>query len=109
MEPADTLTPDRAFERRFALALLARVLDRVKAERPADADLIPFLGGAGELRSYADVAATRGCSEGAVKVAVHRLRARYRDIVRAEIRETVADERDVDDEIRHLLEVVAAT
>ena len=106
LEPADTRTPEREFERRFALALLARVLDRVRAERPGDADLLPFVGGPGEARPYAEIAAARGTSESAVKVAVHRLRERWRAAVRAEVRETVADEKDVDDEIRHLLDVV---
>lgn len=105
-EPSHEMTPEREFERRFALALLARVLDRVRAERPGDADLLPYVGGAGDARPYAEIAAARGASEGAVKVAVHRLRARYRECLRAEIRETVAQDADVDDEIRHLLEVV---
>lgn len=105
-EPSHEMTPEREFERRFALALLARVLERVRAERPGDADLLPYVGGAGDARPYAEIAASRGASEGAVKVAVHRLRARYRECLRAEIRETVAQDADVDDEIRHLLEVV---
>ncbi len=106
-EPSHEMTPEREYERRFALALLARVLGRVKAERADAADLLPYVGGAGDARPYAEIAALRGTTEGAVKVAVHRLRARYRECLRAEIRETVAEERDVDDEIRHLLEVVA--
>jgi RNA polymerase sigma-70 factor (ECF subfamily) len=107
-EPSHDMTPEREYERRFALALLARVLGRVKADRPDDADLLPYVGGAGDARPYAEIAAVRGTTEGAVKVAVHRLRARYRECLRAEIRETVAEERDVDDEIRHLLEVVGS-
>jgi RNA polymerase sigma factor (sigma-70 family) len=106
-EPSHDLTPEREYERRFALALLARVLARVRDDRPGDADLLPYVGGTGDARPYAEIAAARGTSEGAVKVAVHRLRARYREHLRAEIRETVAEEADVDDEIRHLLEVVA--
>lgn len=105
-EPSHDLTPEREYERRFALALLARVLARVRDEREGDADLLPYVGGTGAARPYAEIAAARGTSEGAVKVAVHRLRARYREHLRAEIRETVADEADVDDEIRHLLDVV---
>jgi len=106
-EPSHDLTPEREFERRFALALLARVLERVARDRPDDADLLPFVGGAGDARPYAEIAARRGASESAVKVAVHRLRARYREVLRAEIRETVAEDADVDDEIRHLLDVVS--
>lgn len=105
-EPSHDLTPEREYERRFALALLARVLDRVLAERPGDTDLLPYVGGEGDARPYAEIAALRGSTEGAVKVAVHRLRARYREHLRAEIRETVTDDADVDEELRHLLEVV---
>ena len=105
-EPAHDLTPEREYERRFALALLARVLARVRDERPDDADLLPYVGGTGDARPYAEIAAARGTSEGAVKVAVHRLRARYREHLRAEIRETVADDAEVDEELRHLLDVV---
>jgi RNA polymerase sigma-70 factor (ECF subfamily) len=105
-EPSHDLTPEREFERRFALALLARVVEFVRAERAEDADLLPYVGGSGDVRPYAEIAARRGTSEGAVKVAVHRLRARYRERLRAEIRETVAEDADVDDEIRHLLDVV---
>lgn len=108
LEPADTRTPERAFERRFALTLLARVLERVRAERPGDADLLPFVGGPGEARPYAEIAAARGVSEGAVKVAVHRLRDRWRETLREEVLATVADEADVDDEIRHLRDVLAS-
>ncbi|MCE9635654.1 MAG: sigma-70 family RNA polymerase sigma factor [Planctomycetes bacterium] len=105
-EPSHDLTPERWFERRFALALLARTLARLEADRPGDADLLPFVGGKGDAPPYAEIAKARGTSEGAVKVSVHRLRARYRECLRAEIRETVADDADVDDEIRHLLAVL---
>jgi RNA polymerase sigma-70 factor (ECF subfamily) len=106
-EPSHEKSPEREYERRFALALLARVVKTVADERPGDADLLPYVGGAGDARPYAEIAARRGSTEAAVKVAVHRLRARYRECLRAEIRETVVEERDVDDEIRHLLDVVA--
>jgi RNA polymerase sigma-70 factor (ECF subfamily) len=105
-ELVDAMTPERAFERRFALTLLARALERVRTERPDDADLLPFIGGPGEPRPYAEIAAARRTSEGAVKTAVHRLRARWSDLVRAEVRDTVAADADVDDEIRHLMDVV---
>lgn len=112
-EPVDTLTPERAFERRYALTLLSRALVRTQAEfaaapRPETfAALLPFVGGAGEARPYAEIGARLGMTEGAVKVAVHRLRARYREHLRAEIRDTVSDDAAVDDEIRHLTAVVA--
>ena len=57
---------------------------------------------AGEKEGYADVGARLGISEGAVKVAVHRLRERYRTLLRAEIAETVAAEEEIDDELRSL-------
>jgi RNA polymerase sigma-70 factor (ECF subfamily) len=105
--------PERAFERRWALTLLARALDRTRREfetagKAALFDALgPFVGGAGDGRPYAEVAARLGMTEGAVKVAVHRLRARHRENVRAEIRDTVADEAHVEDEIRRLMDAVA--
>jgi RNA polymerase sigma factor (sigma-70 family) len=113
-EPASDADPERAFERRWALTLLARAFERTRAEfdGAARADLfaalVPHLGGAGAARPYAEIAASLGMTEGAVKVAVHRLRARHREHVRAEIRDTVADDAAVDDEIRHLMQAVAA-
>ncbi len=62
-------------------------------------------GGAGD--SYAIIAAQLRTSEGAIKVAVHRLRQRYRDLLRAEVTETVARAEDADDELRHLLAALA--
>jgi len=112
-EPAVEADPDRAFERRWALALLARALDRTRRELEAGARpelaaaLLPHLGGAGVKRPYAEIAATLGMSEGAVKVAAHRLRARHGEIIRAEIRDTVESDADVEDELRRLMEAVA--
>jgi RNA polymerase sigma-70 factor (ECF subfamily) len=105
--------PERAFERRWALTLLARALERTRREfeTAGKAELFdalgPFVGAAGGERPYADVAARLSMTEGAVKVAVHRLRARHRENVRAEIRDTVADEAHVEDEIRRLMDAVA--
>lgn len=113
-EPADTLTPERAFERRWALTLLSRALARTEADLAADprtgfaAALLPFIGGPGDARPYAEIAARLGMTEGAVKVAVHRLRARYREHLRAEVRDTVSDEAAVDEEIAHLVAAVSA-
>lgn len=112
-EGSPELEPDRAFERRWALTVLGRALDRTRREFEDGgrgalfAALVPYVGGAGETRPYAEIAARLGMTEGAVGVAVHRLRARYREAVRAEIRDTVADEAAVDDEIRHLMNAVA--
>jgi RNA polymerase sigma-70 factor (ECF subfamily) len=107
LEPADTETPERIFDRRWALALLDRALNRLRDEYHFAGKaalfeaLRPALAG-DRSTSYAEVAARLQMTEGAVKVAVHRLRARCRDLVRAEVAETVGDPEDVDDELRHL-------
>jgi RNA polymerase sigma-70 factor (ECF subfamily) len=62
--------------------------------------------GGGELESYEVIGARLGMSEGAVKLAAFRLRQRYRDLIREEVAQTVADPGEVDDEIRHLLRVL---
>ena len=111
-EPADLATADRLYDRRWALTLLDRVLARLRKEM-ADAgkvvqfDALKFCL-TGDKTAYAEVAVTLGMSEGAVKVAVHRLRERYRDFIRAEITETVATPAEVDDEMRHLLAALSA-
>jgi RNA polymerase sigma factor (sigma-70 family) len=110
LEPAHNLTPEKLFERQWALTVLEQVLARLRAEfsvlagEPAVFDgLKQFLTGSGAAATYAQVAFDLGMTEGAVKVAVHRLRRRYRQLLRAEIAQTVADPDEVDDEIRYLL------
>jgi RNA polymerase sigma-70 factor (ECF subfamily) len=107
-EPAHNLTPERLFERRWALTVLEHVLGRLEAESRAagrspwfDA-LKESLAGGGES-TYAQLGARLGASAGAVKVAAHRLRRRYRQLLREEIAHTVADPAQIDDEIRYLL------
>jgi RNA polymerase sigma-70 factor (ECF subfamily) len=106
-------TPERAFDRQWAMMLLDQVLLRLRAEfrdngKEAQFEqLKPFLAGgrdAGE--SYEAVAESLGMTPDAVKVAAHRLRQRYRELLRAEIAATVADPDDVDDEIRDLFQVL---
>jgi RNA polymerase sigma-70 factor (ECF subfamily) len=105
-EPADTLSADRIFERRWAMTLLERTLQRLAAEYESKKQLFEELkstitgdqGGA----AYVEIAKRLGSSEGAIKVAAHRLRQRYREVLRAEIAETVSDREEVDDELRHL-------
>ncbi len=109
-EPVDDRTPERIYERRWALALLDRVLGDLEADYAGDRaplfrTLRPWLAG-GDPPSHAEAAAALGLSEGAVKVALHRLRRRYRDLLRAAIAETVATPEEVEDEIRHLLGAV---
>ena len=107
-EPPDDETPDRIFERRWALALLERVLGRLRDENYAagKAELFDrvrdlLTEGRAEV-PYVDIAVTLGMSEGALKVAVHRLRRRYGELLRETIGETVADAAEIDDEIRYL-------
>jgi len=105
-EPADPLTAEKLFDRRWALTLLDRVLTRLGAEmaetgKTAHFEALKFCLSGGK-RAYADVASTLGMTEGAVKVAVHRLRERYRALIRAEILETVADPGEVEAELRDL-------
>jgi len=108
-EPLDQLTPDRIFERRWALAVLEQVLARLREEYAARgqhevfAALEHVLVG-GEKAQHAEAAARLGLTEGAAKVAAHRMRKRYRELLREEIRQTVADDTLVEDEIRHLLQ-----
>ena len=107
-EPVDTLTPEKLFERRWAETLLDRVTEQLRAEyvrtgKQAHFDqLVPFLVGRNEEVSYAAAAARLRISEGAAMVAAHRMRRRFRDLLRAEISETVADPQAVDDEIQQL-------
>jgi RNA polymerase sigma-70 factor (ECF subfamily) len=112
-EPADEHGPERLYERRWALALLDRVLADLRAsygdgERGAVFEVLrPFLL-AGDPPPALDAAArTLAMSESAAKMALHRLRRRYRDLLRARIAETVATPADVDDELRHLLAALA--
>jgi RNA polymerase sigma-70 factor (ECF subfamily) len=106
-------TPDRLFDRKWAAIVLERALERLRREYAASgkADvakaLLPYLTDSTDLQPYRAVAAELGLSEGAVKVAVHRLRQRYGAILRAEVAETVAGEQDVDAELRELLRAVS--
>ena len=113
-EPAHGETPERLFERRWALALLEQVLARLRREYEAAgkgrwfASLKGRLAGEGATASHARTAAELGVSEGAVKVAVHRMRKRYREVLRDEIAQTVDDPGQVEDEIRALFAALGA-
>jgi len=108
-EPADEETPERVYERRWAIALLKQVLLQLRSEYAAKdkeelfTELQQFLT-ASENKRYAEVCERINMNEGAVKTAVHRLRTRYREVLRMEIVETLADPNEVDDEIRSLFE-----
>lgn len=107
LEPAGQGDPEQAFERQWALAVLAETLRRLEAEQANAGKLDVFARLKGELTgdrelSYADLGKQLGMSEGAVKVAVHRLRRRFGELLRKEIAGTVSDPQEVDDEIRYL-------
>jgi len=107
-------TPDRIFEKRWATTLLERVLARLRAEferfgKVAVIErLTPHLWGDQEAVPYRQLEQELHASTGTFRVMVHRLRRRYRDLLRDEIAQTVADPAEVDEEIRHLMRVVAS-
>jgi DNA-directed RNA polymerase specialized sigma24 family protein len=112
-EPADTLTPDRLFDRAWALALLNKVLDLLAREYAAKgrSELferlkIVLTQGKGVIPS-AILAAELGKTEEAVNMAVHRLRKRYRQILEEQIAATLDDRSEMEDEIRSLFEAIA--
>jgi RNA polymerase sigma factor (sigma-70 family) len=114
VDPAHDATPDRDFDRRWAMALLDQVLANLRAEFVADGKQKLFealkvtLTGDRSSVPYGEIATQLGMSEGAVKVAVHRLRQRYREQLRAEIAHTVAASQDVEEELRHLFAALAS-
>lgn len=113
-EAADHLTPERLFERQWALTLLGTVIQALRREYEAAerGDLFMELRFAitGEKNSmpYPELADRLGLSEAAVRVAVHRLRRRYRQLLRAEIAQTVADESEVESELVYLRSVLSS-
>lgn len=115
LEPAHDVTAERIFERRWAMTLLDVVLNRLRDEYTAGGKRALFdqlkvtLTGERSAIPYAELAPPLGMSEGAVKVAVHRLRKQYRDQLRAEIANTVANPGEVDEELRHLITVLSGT
>ncbi len=101
------LSPDQLFDRQWALSVLDQVLERLREESASagrrDFEILKqFLSGAPADLGYADAARLLGKSENATRVAVHRLRLKYREFLREEIARTVDDPADVDREIRLL-------
>jgi RNA polymerase sigma-70 factor (ECF subfamily) len=107
-------TPDRAFDRQWALALLDVVLGRLRRDyrdagrEPLFLGLKETLSGARAEIPYRDLGARLGLSEGAVKVAAHRLRQRYRELLREEIANTVAWPEEVEQELKELFAALSA-
>ena len=107
-EPAHQLQPDILFDRQWATTLLERTMSRLHDEYVASgrAKLFELLRGCLAMDEsalpYAEIATRLNLTEAAVKMAVQRLRARYREILRAEIADTVASPEAIEEEIRHL-------
>jgi RNA polymerase sigma-70 factor (ECF subfamily) len=101
-------SPDKAFDREWAVTLLAKVIERLRAECEADGrgkqfgELKIFLTAGRGALSHAAAAKALNMDDGAVRVAVHRLRKRYRQLLRDEIAQTLANAADVDEEMRAL-------
>jgi len=112
-QPSHNLTPEQAFELRWAITLLEHVYQRLEAEHRQQGKAEWFdvlrttLAGPGNSAPYADLASRLGMNEDAVKIAVHRLRQRYRALLRETIAQTVTSEAEVEEELRYLLRTVA--
>lgn len=112
VEAPDESNPDSEYETRWAVTLVDQVLGALRQEFDA-ADkarlfdgLKGFIWGDKRTSSYQEIAAQLNLSEGAAKVAVHRLRQRFRELLRAEVARTVARPEDIDGELRHLIELL---
>jgi RNA polymerase sigma-70 factor (ECF subfamily) len=110
LDPGHDVTPEKLYERRWAMTLLDRALERLRTESHLLSQfdrLKIFLTGEPADVSYSEMAAELGMSEGALKVAVHRLRRKFREVLRAEIADTVASPEEVKEEMQYLLSVVS--
>ncbi len=113
LEPADAASPDASFDRRWAVTVLERAITRLRAEQEAAGKAAGFdrlrallLGDKSE-EGQAALAESLGLTPGALRLALHRLRLRFREIIRAEVAHTVANPSDIDGEIRHLAAILA--
>jgi RNA polymerase sigma-70 factor (ECF subfamily) len=112
MEPADPLSADRVYERRWALTLMEQVLRRLKDEYYTAGNgelfesLKQLLPDEPEAQSRADIASQLGMTDNALRQAFHRFRLRYQALLREEISHTVAIASDIQDELRHLISVL---
>ena len=111
--PVENFTPEKAFEHHWAITLLEQVYQRLGGEYRAEGKGTLFdalrttLAGASDAAPYAELAKQLGLSEGAVKVSVHRLRQRYRGLLRDTIADTVSGPDEVEDELRYLFRTLA--
>jgi DNA-directed RNA polymerase specialized sigma24 family protein len=110
IDPIDekALSPDAEFDRRWALTMLARSLEKLGTEMESEEKgelfriLKPWLMGDHAGLRQGDAAVALGINDNAVKVAIHRLRRRFRDMVKAEVAHTLSDPNQVEEELRHL-------
>ena len=113
-EPADPMTPDKLYERRWALTVLDQAIARLQAEYAVSGRGAIFeqlkgeLTGTAERSPHVEIGQKLGMTAGAVKVAAHRLRQRFGEVLRAEIAETVARPEDIEEEIRHLFHALGS-
>ncbi|HAV63957.1 MAG TPA: RNA polymerase subunit sigma-24 [Verrucomicrobiales bacterium] len=113
IEPVDHASPDKAFDKEWALALLDAVMKELETYYAGQGGarlfetLQPCLAAGRDRHSYAELARSTGLSEGAVKVAVHRMRRRYRELLRRRVADTVDSEAETEAELRHLLAALA--
>jgi DNA-directed RNA polymerase specialized sigma24 family protein len=114
LEPADSLTPEAVFERRWAFAALERTMTDLRQEYFAAEksdqfeDLQGFLPSGRGNPSRIDLAAKRGVSVGAIDVAIHRLRQRFAGLLREQVARTVSSDAEVEEEIRYLISALGA-
>ena len=113
LEPRESEDPEVGFDREWALAVTSRAMERLRGELETDGRGEQFAvlqgGLTGAEPPRREAAAQLGMTEGAVKVLVHRLRRRYRELLRAEIGETVIGPEEIDAEMRHLAAVLRAS
>lgn len=113
VDPADHLSPDKLYDRAWATTLLEQVIARLRSECAAEGKgqvfelLKPFLTMGKSDMPYARAAASLGLNEGAARVAVHRLRKRYRELLRQEIAQTLSEPADLEEELRALFRAFA--
>jgi RNA polymerase sigma-70 factor (ECF subfamily) len=113
LEPSQAAEPERIYDRRWALTLLDQALGRLRKEfevsgKAGEFDqLKDFLTAEKGAISYANIAKAAGMSEGAVRVAIHRLRRRFREVFRDEIAHTVSTPEEIDGEVRYLMSALA--
>jgi RNA polymerase sigma-70 factor (ECF subfamily) len=113
IEPAETASAERIFDRRWALTLLDHTMKRLREEFAASGRAREFdrlkaclTAERGDI-SYAEIAAALGITEGTARVAVHRLRKRFREVFREEIAHTVSTPEEIEEEVRYLMGVLA--